>query len=198
MVTSILHGVAPYLVWASAVVRTPVQSKSPRHHTDPAQAATNRWQASDGIPSVQIRGAPPTPTAALNTAGFSQTNTRGEVTWSGIVTSWCSVARNGVAASAAALSQSASGEPVARSPRTSTWLARSSTITPADSHSRTVVNEAHSSYWDRDSASLWNMGRIISAQTDRLVQPPALNENPQLLMPELDPELALRVSRSTP
>ncbi|MBE1562854.1 hypothetical protein [Nonomuraea africana] len=42
------------------------------------------------------------------------------------------------------------------------------------------------------------MGRIISAQTDRLVQPPALNENPQLLMPELDPELALRVSRSTP
>ncbi|MGW4468238.1 alpha/beta hydrolase [Nonomuraea sp. NPDC004354] len=63
---------------------------------------------------------------------------------------------------------------------------------------KTVWTNAHSSYWDRGSASLKNMGFIINGQTDQLVQPHPLDQSPQLLMPEIDPELALQVSRSTP
>lgn len=62
---------------------------------------------------------------------------------------------------------------------------------------KTVWTSAHSSYWDRDSASLKNMGFIINDQTDQFVQPHPPHQGQQL-MPEVDPDLALQVSRSTP
>ncbi|MFI6479271.1 alpha/beta hydrolase [Nonomuraea sp. NPDC050663] len=60
---------------------------------------------------------------------------------------------------------------------------------------REVYTAAHSSYWDADSASLRNIGRLINGQHDKLTAPPPLNDKPQLLMPELDPDLALKLNR---
>ncbi|WP_214323231.1 alpha/beta hydrolase [Nonomuraea sediminis] len=54
---------------------------------------------------------------------------------------------------------------------------------------RQVWTSAHSSYWDRASPSLRNMGRIINGQYDKLTSPEPLNQHPQLLMPELAPDL---------
>ncbi|MFI6536082.1 alpha/beta hydrolase [Nonomuraea sp. NPDC050547] len=53
---------------------------------------------------------------------------------------------------------------------------------------RNVWTSAHSSYWDRHSASIRNMGRLINGQYDELDQPEPLSKSPQLLMPELAPE----------
>ncbi|MEV4889049.1 alpha/beta hydrolase [Nonomuraea sp. NPDC055795] len=53
---------------------------------------------------------------------------------------------------------------------------------------RNVWTSAHSSYWDRDSVSVRNMGRLINGQYDELDQPEPLSKSPQLLMPELAPE----------
>ncbi|MEV0196980.1 alpha/beta hydrolase [Nonomuraea sp. NPDC050691] len=50
---------------------------------------------------------------------------------------------------------------------------------------RDVFTSAHSSYWQPYSVSLQNMGRIINGQYDKIVHPPPLNTQPQLLMPEL-------------
>jgi hypothetical protein len=58
---------------------------------------------------------------------------------------------------------------------------------------RTVIQEAHGSYWDPQSISLRNLGRIINGQYEKITYPRSLNEqNPQLLMPELAPDLALQ------
>ncbi|GAA3469659.1 alpha/beta hydrolase [Nonomuraea roseola] len=60
---------------------------------------------------------------------------------------------------------------------------------------RDVYTSAHSSYWNQDSVSLRNMGRIINGQRDELDHPAPLNERPQLLMPELAPDLAFKPNR---
>ncbi|MEU4700897.1 alpha/beta hydrolase [Nonomuraea dietziae] len=60
---------------------------------------------------------------------------------------------------------------------------------------RDVYTSAHSSYWDADSPPLRNMGRIINGQYDKLTGAEPLNEQPQLLMPEIAPGLALRLER---
>lgn len=62
---------------------------------------------------------------------------------------------------------------------------------------RDVWTSAHSSYWDRDSASLRNMGRIINGQYDKLSAPESPLGVPQLPAPELAPDLALRVQQVT-
>ncbi|MEV0589526.1 alpha/beta hydrolase [Nonomuraea sp. NPDC050310] len=63
---------------------------------------------------------------------------------------------------------------------------------------RTVWTEAHSSYWDRDSPSLRNLGRVINGQYDKLISPPDLTGTPQLLAPQIAPDLALRLQQVTP
>ncbi|MFI6499036.1 alpha/beta hydrolase [Nonomuraea typhae] len=60
---------------------------------------------------------------------------------------------------------------------------------------RTVYTAAHSSYWNRGSASLRNMAFIINGQTDQLVEPGSLNRHPHVLMPEIAPDVALRTTR---
>ncbi|MEV2268737.1 alpha/beta hydrolase [Nonomuraea africana] len=60
---------------------------------------------------------------------------------------------------------------------------------------RDVYTKAHSSYWNPDSVPLRNMGRIINRQKDELDHPEPLNEQPQVLMPELAPDLALKPNR---
>jgi hypothetical protein len=47
---------------------------------------------------------------------------------------------------------------------------------------------AHSSYWDHESASLRNMGRIIAGHHDRLTAPDPLPTEPQLLWPSFPAE----------
>lgn len=60
---------------------------------------------------------------------------------------------------------------------------------------REVYTAAHSSYWDPLSPSLRNMGRIINGQYDKLTTPEPLNNAPQLLMPELAPDLTTKLNR---
>ncbi|MBB5076679.1 alpha/beta hydrolase [Nonomuraea endophytica] len=60
---------------------------------------------------------------------------------------------------------------------------------------REVYTAAHSSYWDADSASLRNMGRLINGEFDQLTSPPPRDDQPQLLMPEFDPALAPKLNR---
>ncbi|MFI6598112.1 alpha/beta hydrolase [Nonomuraea sp. NPDC050536] len=60
---------------------------------------------------------------------------------------------------------------------------------------REFWTSAHSSYWDPDSVSLRNMGRIINGQYNKLTRPDPLNTRPQLLLPELDPHLAQKSER---
>ncbi|GAA0356617.1 hypothetical protein GCM10009530_02230 [Microbispora corallina] len=55
---------------------------------------------------------------------------------------------------------------------------------------RTLIADAHSSYWNPHSASLLNMAMIVNGRYDALIQPKPL-ERPELLMPELAPD-ALR------
>lgn len=59
---------------------------------------------------------------------------------------------------------------------------------------RTLWTAAHSSYWDRESASLKNMDRLINGQYDDLERPHHLDRT-QLLMPELAPDLADQMNR---
>ncbi|MEW9527739.1 alpha/beta hydrolase [Microbispora sp. NPDC049125] len=59
---------------------------------------------------------------------------------------------------------------------------------------RALITEAHSSYWLPQSASLRNLGRIVNGQYDRLVQRKPL-DRPQLLMPELAPDLVEELDR---
>ena len=72
-------GRAPWRATASAVMRSPAQSKSARQCSRaPARTASpsSLWQAADGTPSVQTRAAAvswSSPAAARSTAGFSQT-----------------------------------------------------------------------------------------------------------------------------
>ncbi len=63
---------------------------------------------------------------------------------------------------------------------------------------RTVWTAAHSSYWDRDSTSLRNMGRLINGQYDKLTAPESPLGRPQMLAPDLAPDLALRLQQVTP
>lgn len=53
---------------------------------------------------------------------------------------------------------------------------------------RNLLQNAHSSYWEPHSASLRNLGLIVTGHPDRMVTPfkPA---TPQLLMPQFDPRL---------
>ncbi|MFI6298996.1 alpha/beta hydrolase [Nonomuraea sp. NPDC050790] len=60
---------------------------------------------------------------------------------------------------------------------------------------REVYTAAHSCYWDADSASLSNMGRLINGQYDQITPPPVRGDQPQLLMPEIDPNFASRSNR---
>lgn len=60
---------------------------------------------------------------------------------------------------------------------------------------RDVYTAAHSSYWNPMSISLTNMGRIINGQYDKVAAPKPLNDQPELLMPELAPDLAPRFQR---
>jgi hypothetical protein len=59
---------------------------------------------------------------------------------------------------------------------------------------RDVINEAHSSYWHADSVSLRNMAEITNGRYTRL-ETPQRHWQPELLMPELAPELALKLKK---
>ncbi|MFI6499012.1 alpha/beta hydrolase [Nonomuraea typhae] len=63
---------------------------------------------------------------------------------------------------------------------------------------RTTWTTAHSSYWDPDSPSLRNMGRIINGQYDKLSHPESLTDSLHLLAPELAPDLDNRLGKATP
>ncbi|MFI6813872.1 alpha/beta hydrolase [Nonomuraea sp. NPDC050328] len=52
---------------------------------------------------------------------------------------------------------------------------------------------SHSSYWDADSASLFNLGYIINGQCDRIAQ-----LRPQILLPQVAPEIVLPDKQVTP
>ncbi|MFI6815734.1 alpha/beta hydrolase [Nonomuraea sp. NPDC050328] len=84
----------------------------------------------------------------------------------------------------------AGGDPVAalgrfgRDPGHSSFGARQFPV------GREVFTAAHSSYWDADSVSLINMGHLINGHPGRLLEPKPLNTEPQLLMPQLAPDLS--------
>ncbi|WP_203880865.1 alpha/beta hydrolase [Planotetraspora kaengkrachanensis] len=59
---------------------------------------------------------------------------------------------------------------------------------------RSVITEAHSSYWNPYSSSLRNMGRIVNSQYGHLIKPEPLKQ-PQLLMPELAPPEVRELNR---
>ncbi|MFD1935874.1 alpha/beta hydrolase [Nonomuraea mangrovi] len=60
---------------------------------------------------------------------------------------------------------------------------------------RDLYTAAHSSYWNPMSVSLTNMARIINGQYDKIATPEPLNDRPELLMPELAPDLSSRFQR---
>ncbi|MET9341427.1 alpha/beta hydrolase [Nonomuraea sp. NPDC003804] len=60
---------------------------------------------------------------------------------------------------------------------------------------RVPYTAAHSCYWDQDSVSLINMGHIINGDYDKVISPEPLHGQAQLLMPEVAPDVTLKLNR---
>ncbi|WP_084960155.1 alpha/beta hydrolase [Thermoactinospora rubra] len=89
----------------------------------------------------------------------------------------------------------AGGDPVAALGRFGTDPGRDAFGAQRFPVGREFWTAAHSSYWNQDSPSLRNMGRIINGQYDRLIQPKSYLDQPQLLMPEFSSNSTFKQDR---